>query len=352
MAYSTILSDPAFTSAHDVWHDRQMQTLEALLADRRAAVTDLKGKKRGLQIAIDRRDAVRQAVDTVWNAAAGGCALAHANDDAAFRRTLTEILGEHISGKRDQKLLADWRAGAAVAPDTESGATADPKGDGRMRRQRKAALRRELETLPTAELLAALDQADGAQQEQEKAVAGAREKVAETSGELRRRDRHWRVVVGLSVLTYAATHPDFGLELDRIFAERIAAKDRALLDRWRTQNRPQAEPEPTEGGPIRGWVPRKVAQDGTWGAALVKPADMDLPANLVGREILVTSRKGVRWSTEITEVVEKSDDRILVCTGSRRDIPPGEIATTTPSSADGDDDAAAEKASPSSGTDT
>ena len=169
---------------------------------------------------------------------------------------------------------------------------------------------------------------------------------------LQEASRHWRIVVGLSVLTHAKKSSDFRLELDQIFAKRIAKKDRVLLDRWRKQNAPRAEPEPTEGGPIRGWVPRKIPQDGAWGAALIKPADMDLPANLVGCEILVTSRNGLRWITKITEVAENNDDKILVRTENRRDLAPGEGATTTPSGADGDDAAAKETASPSSGTDT
>ena len=345
-------TDLAFTCAGDVWHNDSMPSLDELLADRLAAVKELEEKQRSLQSATDRTDAARQAVDTAWNAAAGGCALAHANDDATFRDTLARILDDRISGKRDRKLLADWKAGATVAPDTESGAKGSQKGDGTQRRQRKAEVRRELEALSGAELLATLEQAETAQRQEEKEVASAREKVAETSGELRSRDRHWRIVVGLSVLTHARKSPDFRLELDQIFAKRIAKKDRVLLDRWRKQNAPRAESEPTEGGPIRGWVPRKIPQDGAWGAALIKPADMDLPANLVGCEILVTSRKGLQWITKITEVAENNDDKILVRTENRHDLAPGEGATTTPSGADGDDAAAKETASPSSGTDT
>ena len=334
-----------------MWHNRSMPTVEELLAAKRAAVKDLEDKERGLQSKTERVDAARQVVDSAWNAAAGGCALKHANDSAQFRDTLARMLDERITGKRDSKLLAEWKAGAKMASE-ESGAKADSKGDGKARRQRTAALRREFEPLSTEELLAALEQAETAQRQEEEAVASANEKVAATSGELRSRDRHWRIVVGLSVLTHAKKNPDFRLELDRIFAKRIAKKDRVLLDRWHKQNAPRAEPEPTEGGPIRGWVPRKIPQDEAWGAALLNPPDMYRSANLVGYEILVTSRKGLRWITKISDVVENNDDKILVRTANRRDLAPGEGATTTPSGADGDDAAAKETASPSSGTDT
>lgn len=330
-----------------------MPSLEELLAAKRTAVKNLEEKERSLQSTTYRAAAARQVVDTAWRAAAGGCALAHANNNAAFRDTLAGILDGHISGKRDRERLAEWKAGAR-SPLDESGAKEDSrKSDGKARRQRMAALRREFESLSAEELLAALEQTETAQKEEEEAVANARERVAGTSSELRSRDRHWRIVVGLSVLAHAKRNAEFQRQLDLIFTKRIAAKDRVLLGRWRKENTPRrADPEPAKGGPVPGWVPRKIPQDGAWGAALLEPAAVDLPAKLVGAAIIVTSRKGLRWITEVTEVVEKSDDKILVRTGTRRDPVPGESAATTPSAADGKHAATKETASQSSGTDT
>ena len=103
-------------------------------------------------------------------------------------------------------------------------------------------------------------------------VRGSRRSTAK----LRSRDRHWRVVVGLSVLTHADTIQNFHRELDQIFTQRIADKDRPLLDRWRNQDATTSAPPPAETV-LLGWVPRKLP-DKKWGAALLDPAGKNLPS--------------------------------------------------------------------------
>ena len=196
-------------------------------------------------------------------------------------------------------------------------------------------------------------------------VASARARFAATAGDIRSRDRHWRIVVGGSVLTQAAKVPDFRRELDRLFTLRIADKDRLLLDRWRNQDAspvatppadatPPAEAAPVIAAPpaetaILGWVPRKLP-DKEWGAALDKPTDRDLPPDLVGLSIEVTPRKGAPWVTKLTEVIETGDDMILVRTEGHPVFPsPAENAAATPQpDADGDGGGVKKEASPPS----
>ena len=74
---------------------------------------------------------------------------------------------------------------------------------------------------------------------------------------------------------------------------------------------------------------------------MLKPAGKDLPPNLVGACIRVVPRTGDRrpWVTRITEVVETSEDSILVHTDGHRDFSSAENTPTTPHPAAGGDDA-------------
>ena len=348
-----------------------MPSIEDLLSTKRTAVKALEEEQSRLQSADAVTDAVRQAVDTAWNAAAGGIALAHADDDPKFRVTFTRILDDRITVKRDQKLLAEWKVGTPRALDGEPAVAAASEDGGNVRRRRKAALRRKLESLSPTELLEQLEQAEKSQRQQEEDVTSTRARVASVDAKLRSRDRHWRVVVGLSVLTHADTIPNFRRELDQIFTQRIADKDRPLLDRWRNQDAttsapppadqdattsapppadqdattsapppadqdattsapppadqdattsapPPADQDATTSAPppaetvLLGWVPRKLP-DKKWGAALLDPAGKNLPSDLVGVSIMVTPKtNGDPWVTRIIEVVESTDDRILV----------------------------------------
>ena len=288
-----------------------MPSIEDLLSTKRTAVKALEEEQSRLQSAAAVTDAVRQAVDTAWNAAAGGIALAHADDDPKFRVTFTRILDDRITVKRDQKLLAEWKVGTPRALDGEPAVTAASEDGGNVRRRRKAALRRELESLSPTEQLEQLEQAEKSQRQQEEYVTSTRARVASVDAKLRSRDRHWRVVVGLSVLTHADTIQNFHRELDQIFTQRIADKDRPLLDRWRNQDATTSAPPPAETV-LLGWVPRKLP-DKKWGAALLDPAGKNLPSDLVGVSIRVTPKtNGDPWVTRIIEVVESTDDRILV----------------------------------------
>ena len=302
-----------------------MPTVESLLAARRAAVKDLEQEDRRLRSIVERKELLQEVVATAWNAAAGGMALAQANDDPAFRKVLTHVLEEHVAGKRNQQLLQKWKAaGAESAPQREEDTTANPEGDERSRRQRKAELRRELVALSPDELLEELARVEVDHRQAEENVARARARKETAARELRSRDRHWRVVVGVSVLTHAED-PDFRRQLDGIFDQRVADKDRALLARWRGRFTTTTTPAktdvapPDQDGALRGWVPRKLP-DKSWGA-LRKPPGSDLPSELIGCSIQVVPRKGDPWVTTIVEVVEANAEQVLVRHAGRPPVP-------------------------------
>ena len=104
--------------------------------------------------------------------------------------------------------------------------------------------------------------------------------------------------------------------LARLRAERhvnISAWLRALiseaLDRelgHPAASAPQAGPE----APVR-WKPAKLPGGG-WGSALRGPPADALPAELAGRQIVVTDRAGRSWTAEVAEIVRREPGLALV----------------------------------------
>ena len=70
---------------------------------------------------------------------------------------------------------------------------------------------------------------------------------------------------------------------------------------------------PPASAPLEGWRPGRLS-DGSWGSLYTGPNRNDLPQNLVGVTITVRARSGKSWSATITEVGERSPDRLLVRT--------------------------------------
>ena len=68
----------------------------------------------------------------------------------------------------------------------------------------------------------------------------------------------------------------------------------------------------TPPDPIPGWTPAKV-KGGVWGARF-QGDTRTLPANLQGLTISVRTSSGDSWISTVTEVVERTPDRILVRT--------------------------------------
>ena len=217
--------------------------------------------------------------------------------------------------------------------------------------QRRADLDVDIETISGTELLQSLKEFEANVQLRQTEVAGAKKEADQANKALRRRDNHWRIKLGETVLAHANGDGDFRQRLDQIFEKRIAEHHRALLDRWRNRTAPRTTPPPAASAhpaPLttpppaasahRGWKPKKLP-NGKWGAAFPNPAGKALPDPLVGALILVQTRKGGEWTTTVTEVIEQDDTNLLVVrTEGRQDTaashgtPPGESS-----------DAAAEK---------
>ena len=88
--------------------------------------------------------------------------------------------------------------------------------------------------------------------------------------------------------------------------------------------RPRFWPPPRTSLPVlTGWQPAKLP-DGKWGAR--HDAASVLPSRLVGRRIVVTDRKGRAWTAVVLEVVERTEDSVLVRDTPRFEPPaaPGE----------------------------
>ena len=65
--------------------------------------------------------------------------------------------------------------------------------------------------------------------------------------------------------------------------------------------------------PLEGWRPTRLP-DGSWGSLYTGSNAKSLPPELVGRTISVRARSGKSWDATVTEVLERSSDRLLVRT--------------------------------------
>ena len=89
------------------------------------------------------------------------------------------------------------------------------------------------------------------------------------------------------------------------------------------QNGPNTSPgvaaeDTVQMTPIPGWKPRKL-NSGEWGAALEGEMVAELPDNeqLPGTPIVVTDKRGESWTPTLTEVVDRTDNTIVVKNSGR-----------------------------------
>lgn len=70
---------------------------------------------------------------------------------------------------------------------------------------------------------------------------------------------------------------------------------------------------PPASAPLKGWRPGRLP-DGSWGCLYAGRNPKALPLELVGLAISVRARSGKSWEATVTEVVERTPDRLLVRT--------------------------------------
>ena len=100
-------------------------------------------------------------------------------------------------------------------------------------------------------------------------------------------------------------------------------QDRALFDLppKGTAGGDRSAPAATAPAPLDGWRPTRLADD-SWGSLYTGTAPQALPPDLVGLTITVQARNGKSWNATITEVIERSGDRVLVRSRRTRDESP------------------------------
>ena len=87
-------------------------------------------------------------------------------------------------------------------------------------------------------------------------------------------------------------------------------QDRALFG---LPPRPGAGADRTAAAALEGWRPARLP-DGSWGSLYTGPNPEALPPDLVGLTISVRARSGKTWEATVTEVLERTPDRLLVRT--------------------------------------
>ena len=129
---------------------------------------------------------------------------------------------------------------------------------------------------------------------------------ARLSAAERKRRTRCLIVLG-SVLEQQHSHTELIALLDQALDR---DQDRALFD---------LPPKGTAGDgrsaeaavPLEGWRPTRLP-DGSWGSLYAGTAPQALPPGLLGLTISVRARNGKSWNATITEVLERTPDRVLV----------------------------------------
>ena len=99
--------------------------------------------------------------------------------------------------------------------------------------------------------------------------------------------------------------------LDKLDRSLDRDQDRALFGLPPKSPASADRPSSAASAPVEGWRPARLP-NGSWGSLYAGPDPSALPQNLVGLTISVRARSGKSWDASITEVVERSPDRLLV----------------------------------------
>ena len=137
-----------------------------------------------------------------------------------------------------------------------------------------------------------------------------------------RKQRTRRLIVLGSVLEKQHSHPDLISLLDQALDR---DQDRALFDLPPKGTAGDDRSAAAESAPLEGWRPTRLLglpyTDDSWGCLYTGTAPQALPPDLLGLTITVRARNGKSWNATITEVLERSGDRVLVRSRRTRDEP-------------------------------
>ena len=210
---------------------------------------------------------------------------------------------------------------------------------------------------PEKSALAALKQAeeearkaqqelDGKREELKSAKANEKAAAAQLTEAQDRVKTRWVLLVGETVLNAVEREmrdskgqmQEWFNQLNPVLDTDIKPDDRVLYDSWKQQMRKMGATEdnakrdtednagsgstdsPTKA--IVGWKPKSFG-DNNWGSQLSGKAVAELPQDLTGVPIIVTTSKGESWEAHITEVVSRSETTVFVRdTGKPKSLTP------------------------------
>lgn len=158
------------------------------------------------------------------------------------------------------------------------------------------------------ELAAARKEFIGLQREKKDAL---RKKIKEARKDLTKYQRTQRnkglIQLGLLLEAWAEQDPKVHERMIEDLDRRLLRADlRVLFDLEPLADAPPRFPESA----IPGWNPERLSDD-SWGAAFSGSTEK-LPRKLAGRQIIVTQANKESWTATVKEVLERSDNRVLV----------------------------------------
>lgn len=123
--------------------------------------------------------------------------------------------------------------------------------------------------------------------------------------------------------------------IDPVLDTDIKPDDRVLYDDWKLDMRKLGATEDDAKSdtddanamdslkPIVGWKPVQVpvGDEKKWGSKFTGDAVADLPQDLIGVPIIVTTSKGKSWDARITEVVSRDEKTVIVRTDGEPKLP-------------------------------
>ena len=146
------------------------------------------------------------------------------------------------------------------------------------------------------------------QKKQSQALENQLRRVRSRLSSSERKLRTRRLIVLGSLMEKEVPPADLLSKLDRALDR---DQDRALFGLPPRSPAGADRTVPPGSAPIEGWRPARLP-DGSWGNLYAGPNPNALPQELVGLTISVRTRSGKSWAATVTEVLDRSSERLLV----------------------------------------